>query len=74
VSKIMGGKNSGREKFRIPGGIFEFKITTVKICCVFLDKHRRHILQSYNARKKDFCYQNQQKSTKLNKYADFLSH
>jgi len=29
---------------KLLGGIFEFKITTVKI--FFLDKHLRHILQS----------------------------
>ena len=47
------------------GGIFEFKITTVKICCVFLDKQKRHILQSEKARKNNRFLLS--KSTKINK-------
>jgi len=37
------------------GATIELEITTVKICCVF-DKHKRHILESYNARKNRFLF------------------
>ena len=48
---------------KLLGGIFEFKITTVKI--FFLDKHLRHILQSQKARKNNRCLL--LKSPKINK-------
>jgi len=55
---------------KLLGGIFEFKITTVKLWCVFLDKHKRHILQSYNARTNNRFLLS--KSTKMNQICRFL--